>query len=328
MRYRAQGQRREATGELPGRRRACCPTRGALPAWLRPAGAVARAARPRRGTARAVRLRGFRPGQREAVRGRPGRPRRAGGHAHGLGQVALLPAAGAAARRPDRRRVAARGADAGPGGGARARAALGTASRWSTPSRTGDEPAALDAGGRGRAAPALRGAGALRRARVPGADAARRGSACSWSTRRTASPSGGTTSGPTTSAWPTPRAALGARALVASTATATPRVAADVEKRLGLRDPLRVATGFDRPNISFTVARPAAHEKRAADRGGAARADALPAIVYAGTRAGAEELAARADPRARRGGGAPTTRDSTATAGRRSSAASWPTRCA
>jgi ATP-dependent DNA helicase RecQ len=86
--------------------------------------------------------------------------------------------------------------------------------------------------------------------------------------------------------------ALRAAAIVASTATATPRVAADVARRLGLRDPLRVATGFDRPNISFTVARPAPHEKRALVAE-ALRADrALPAIVYAGTRAGAEELAA------------------------------------
>ena len=84
---------------------------------------------------------------------------------------------------------------------------------------------------------------------------------------------------------------LGARALVASTATATPRVAADVARRLGLRAPLSVATGFDRPNIAFAVARPAPHEKRPLVVE-ALRADgALPAIVYAGTRAGAGELA-------------------------------------
>src|ERR671927_1267280 len=46
---------------------------------------------------------------------------------------------------------------------------------------------------------------------------------------------------------------LGAQALVAFTATATPRVAADIASRLGLRDPVRVATGFDRPNLSFAV---------------------------------------------------------------------------
>src|SRR3712207_4219562 len=56
---------------------------------------------------------------------------------------------------------------------------------------------------------------------------------------------------------------LDASALIASTATATPRVAADVIRRLALRDPVQVATGFDRPNVSFAVARPGGHEKRA-----------------------------------------------------------------
>jgi len=85
---------------------------------------------------------------------------------------------------------------------------------------------------------------------------------------------------------------LGAEALVASTATATPRVAQDVAQRLGLRDPLRVATGFDRPNIAFAVARPVPGEKRALVAEALREPDALPAIVYAGTRAGSEELAA------------------------------------
>ena len=85
---------------------------------------------------------------------------------------------------------------------------------------------------------------------------------------------------------------LGAQALVASTATATPRVALDVERRLGLREPLRVATGFDRPNIAFAVARPGGYEKRALLAEVLSQPDALPAIVYAGTRAGAEEIAA------------------------------------
>jgi ATP-dependent DNA helicase RecQ len=84
---------------------------------------------------------------------------------------------------------------------------------------------------------------------------------------------------------------LGAQALVASTATATPRVAVDVERRLGLREPLRVATGFDRPNIAFAVARPGGHEKRGLIAEALREPDALPAIVYAGTRAGADELA-------------------------------------
>ena len=84
---------------------------------------------------------------------------------------------------------------------------------------------------------------------------------------------------------------LGAGSIVASTATATPRVALDIARRLGLRDPLKVATGFDRPNISFAVARPAPHAKRALIAQALAAPDALPAIVYAGTRAGTEEIA-------------------------------------
>jgi ATP-dependent DNA helicase RecQ len=87
---------------------------------------------------------------------------------------------------------------------------------------------------------------------------------------------------------------LGADAIVASTATATPQVAADIVARLGLRDPVRVSTGFDRPNLSFAVVRcankPAVHRGIAAALG---EPGALPGIVYAGTRADAERLAAR-----------------------------------
>src|SRR3954469_15825500 len=85
--------------------------------------------------------------------------------------------------------------------------------------------------------------------------------------------------------------ALDADALLASTATATPRVAVDVAGRLGLSDPLKVATGFDRPNLTFVVSSPAPHEKRALMLEALRAEDALPAIVYAGTRAGAEEIA-------------------------------------
>jgi ATP-dependent DNA helicase RecQ len=85
---------------------------------------------------------------------------------------------------------------------------------------------------------------------------------------------------------------LEAQAIIASTATATPRVAADIVRRLGLREPLRVATGFDRPNLSFAVARPTPYEKQLLLIESLREPDALPAIVYAGTRAGAEEIAA------------------------------------
>src|SRR3954462_5880189 len=87
---------------------------------------------------------------------------------------------------------------------------------------------------------------------------------------------------------------LGAEAILASTATATPQVSADIVARLGLRDPVRVATGFDRPNLSFAVV-PCA-TKEAAHRGIAAvlaEEGALPAIVYAGTRAECDRLSER-----------------------------------
>jgi ATP-dependent DNA helicase RecQ len=86
---------------------------------------------------------------------------------------------------------------------------------------------------------------------------------------------------------------VGASALIASTATATPRVAADIVARLGLRDPVKVTTGFERPNLFFAVV-PCRAPSDKARRLAAALADpgARPAIVYAGTRAASEALAA------------------------------------
>jgi ATP-dependent DNA helicase RecQ len=85
---------------------------------------------------------------------------------------------------------------------------------------------------------------------------------------------------------------LGARAIVASTATATPQVAADIARRLGLRDPVRITTGFDRPNLSFVVVPCRGVADKRARLAAALEADwARPAIVYAGTRAETEDLA-------------------------------------
>jgi ATP-dependent DNA helicase RecQ len=83
-----------------------------------------------------------------------------------------------------------------------------------------------------------------------------------------------------------------ARATLALTATATPRVADDIVRRLRLRDPVRVTTGFDRPNLSFAVVGCRGgldKERRLA--AALSEPDALPAIVYAGTRDATERLA-------------------------------------
>jgi ATP-dependent DNA helicase RecQ len=85
---------------------------------------------------------------------------------------------------------------------------------------------------------------------------------------------------------------VGARATIGLTATATPAVADDISRRLCLRDPVRVTTGFDRPNLTFSVIRCAgAIDKRRRLAAALGQPGALPAIVYAGTRRASEELA-------------------------------------
>jgi RecQ family ATP-dependent DNA helicase len=87
--------------------------------------------------------------------------------------------------------------------------------------------------------------------------------------------------------------ALDADSVFAATATATPRVAADVIRRLGLREPVRITTGFDRPNLSYDVVNArSGRAKREATLALLRENGALPAIVYAGTRKKTEETAA------------------------------------
>jgi len=86
---------------------------------------------------------------------------------------------------------------------------------------------------------------------------------------------------------------LKAKAIIASTATATPQVATDIVERLGLQEPARIATGFDRPNLSFgvvPVATAAVKTRQIAAALG--EPGATPAIVYAGTRNGCTAVAA------------------------------------
>lgn len=89
---------------------------------------------------------------------------------------------------------------------------------------------------------------------------------------------------------------LGAAATMGLTATATPEVGSEIVRRLGMRDPLVLTTGFDRPNLSFDVI-------RLGGRGAVAAKwdhlidvlegpDARPAIVYCGTRRETADVAA------------------------------------
>jgi RecQ family ATP-dependent DNA helicase len=87
--------------------------------------------------------------------------------------------------------------------------------------------------------------------------------------------------------------ALGARSIVAATATATPQVALDIARRLELRDPVRIATGFERPNLSYDVVPARSDEaRRRATLALLSDRSSWPAIVYAGTRKKTDETAA------------------------------------
>jgi ATP-dependent DNA helicase RecQ len=91
-------------------------------------------------------------------------------------------------------------------------------------------------------------------------------------------------------------ASLGRPAVMALTATATPRVAREIAARLGLREWVSIRSGFDRPNLVFDVVgvagKGALARKRAALMHVLGDGEARPAIVYCGTRKDTEDLAA------------------------------------
>jgi len=84
-------------------------------------------------------------------------------------------------------------------------------------------------------------------------------------------------------------------AVMACTATATAEVSAEIAERLGLRDPVMVRAGFDRPNLSFDTVRfegkGSKARKLAMLRHGLGDEGNRPAIVYCGTRRDTEEVA-------------------------------------
>jgi len=90
-------------------------------------------------------------------------------------------------------------------------------------------------------------------------------------------------------------AELGHPPVMACTATATPKVAEEIVTRLGLRDPERVRSGFDRPNLSFDVlafdGEGSVARKRATLVAGVGMEENRPAVVYCGTRSSTQEIA-------------------------------------
>jgi ATP-dependent DNA helicase RecQ len=84
-------------------------------------------------------------------------------------------------------------------------------------------------------------------------------------------------------------------AVMAATATATPRVAREIAERLELREWVSIRSGFDRPNVTFDVVsvegKGAVARKRAALMHILEDPEARPAIVYCGTRKDTETVA-------------------------------------
>ena len=91
------------------------------------------------------------------------------------------------------------------------------------------------------------------------------------------------------------RAEIGSPPTMALTATATPRVQADIARRLGLRRPVTVVGGFDRPNITFDAlwveGKGSVARKRGAMLAALEAAGGGKAIVYCGTRKASDETA-------------------------------------
>ena len=84
-------------------------------------------------------------------------------------------------------------------------------------------------------------------------------------TRRTASASGGTTSGRNTVSWRGSASGCPGISVHAYTATATARVRRDIATQLGLLDPIELVGSFDRPNLVYRVLPRAALKRQLLD---------------------------------------------------------------
>ena len=79
-------------------------------------------------------------------------------------------------------------------------------------------------------------------------------------------------------------------AVCALTATATERVRDDIVRLLGLSDPYRIVTGFDRPNLHFAVERAEPKRKLARIAAYALEHASDSGIVYCSTRKDTEAV--------------------------------------
>ncbi len=86
--------------------------------------------------------------------------------------------------------------------------------------------------------------------------------------------------------------ALGHPCILALTATATPDVRSAIVRRLGMRDPVLVVTGFDRPNIWLGAQLCSDVASKQSALLARVESETKPGIVYAATRKATEELAA------------------------------------
>ncbi|HET7311669.1 MAG TPA: RecQ family ATP-dependent DNA helicase [Mycobacteriales bacterium] len=84
---------------------------------------------------------------------------------------------------------------------------------------------------------------------------------------------------------------LGHPVVMALTATAAPPVREEIVRRLGLRDPVEVVRGFDRPNLFLEVVQPRSDEAKRDAVVLRAAAEIKPGLVYTATRKDAESYA-------------------------------------
>ena len=74
----------------------------------------------------------------------------------------------------------------------------------------------------------------------------------------------------------------------AFTATATPKVKKDIEEQLGLKDPFRITTSFERANLFFAVRKPADKDREVISY--LQQNPSLSGIIYCGTRKNVDRL--------------------------------------